>query len=86
MEWNKPVISERDLARTDNGGADEDPRAAVGEYQAAIRDAGDHPNTDSSAIATALEIPRGRTRPWLCNPWNAAVGPASIAVFWVRKL
>ncbi|QLK25140.1 hypothetical protein HYG81_13705 [Natrinema zhouii] len=67
MEWDEPVISERDLARTYNGGAYEDPWAAVLDYQAVMRYASEHPNKGSSAIATALEIPRGRIRPWLDN-------------------
>ncbi|WP_275039958.1 hypothetical protein [Natronorubrum sulfidifaciens] len=29
LDWDTPVIDERDLARTDDGGADSDPWAAV---------------------------------------------------------
>lgn len=35
------------------------------EYQHVIEYCGDHPNAGSQAVATALEIPRGRLRPWL---------------------
>ncbi|WP_137289908.1 hypothetical protein [Natronorubrum halophilum] len=65
MEWDAPLIAERDLARTYDGGAYSDPWTAVFDYQAVLRYASQHPNKGSHAIATALEIPRSRIRPWL---------------------
>ncbi|WP_137289044.1 hypothetical protein [Natronorubrum halophilum] len=64
MELDEPLIDERDLARTYDGGAYSDPWAAVLDYQAVVRYASQHPNKGSSAISSALEIPRGRVRGW----------------------
>ncbi|SIS12625.1 hypothetical protein SAMN05421752_112139 [Natronorubrum thiooxidans] len=36
MDWDTPVVDERDLARTDDGGADSDPWAAVLDSQVEI--------------------------------------------------
>ncbi|MFC6766848.1 hypothetical protein [Natrinema soli] len=52
------MIAERDLARTYNGAAYEDPWTAVLDYQTVMRYANEHPNKGSGVIATALEIPR----------------------------
>ncbi|WP_226004102.1 hypothetical protein [Natrinema salinisoli] len=65
MNWDEPIIDERDVARTYNGGAYEDPWTAVLDYQTVMRYASEHSNKGSSAIASTLEIPRGRIRPWL---------------------
>lgn len=66
MDAETPV-DERALARTYNGGAYEDPWTAVLDYQTVMQYASEHPNKGSSAISSALEIPRGRIRPWLDN-------------------
>ncbi|MCU4972922.1 hypothetical protein OB955_09220 [Halobacteria archaeon AArc-m2/3/4] len=65
MPENVAVLDERDLARTYNTPAYDDPYAAVMDYQAVMRYASEHPNKGSGAISSALEIPRGRIRPWL---------------------
>ena len=67
MNPDELMIDDHDLARTYNGGAYEDPWVAVLDYQAVMRYASEHPHKGSSAIANALEIPRGRIRPWLDN-------------------
>ncbi|ELZ08039.1 hypothetical protein C478_18497 [Natrinema thermotolerans DSM 11552] len=59
------LADERALARTYDGGAYEDGWAATLDYQAVMRYASEHPNKGSHAISTALEIPRGRIRPWV---------------------
>ncbi|WP_440769933.1 hypothetical protein [Natronorubrum sp. DTA28] len=59
------LVSERDLARTYDGGAYSDPWAAVLDYQAVMRYASHHPNKGSGAISSALEMPRGRIRGWV---------------------
>lgn len=50
------------LARTYGG--DRDPWERVQEYQCVLEYRGEHPNEGSAAIAAALELPRGRIRPW----------------------
>ena len=65
MDWDEPVIDERDLARTYNGGAYSDPWTAVLDYQAVLRYSSKHPNKGSSAISNALDLPRGRVRGWV---------------------
>ena len=55
------VLDERDIARTYNTPAYEDPYAAVMDYEAVMRYAADHPNEGSAAIANTLDIPRGRS-------------------------
>ncbi|MXV62809.1 hypothetical protein GS429_12180 [Natronorubrum sp. JWXQ-INN-674] len=65
MEWDEPLIDERDLARTYDPRSYEDPWTAVLDYEAVMRYASEHPNKGSHAISTALEIPRSRIRPWL---------------------
>ncbi len=67
MEWDQPVIDERDLARTYDGGAYADPWTVVLDYQAVMRYASHHPDNGSYAISTALDIPRSRVRPWTEN-------------------
>lgn len=67
MDWDQPVIDERDLARTYDGGAYADPWTAVLDYQAVMRYASQHPNKGSSGLSSSLEIPRSRIRPWTEN-------------------
>lgn len=50
------------LARTYGG--DRDPWERVEEYQRVLEYRGEHPDKGSSAVASALELPRGRIRPW----------------------
>jgi hypothetical protein len=51
------------LARTYGG--DRDGWTRVQEYQRVQEYAAANPNAGSSAVASALELPRGRVRPWL---------------------
>lgn len=50
------------LART--YASDRDPWDRVEEYQRVLEYRGIHPNKGSSAVASALELPRSRIRPW----------------------
>ncbi|ELY64711.1 hypothetical protein [Natrinema versiforme] len=58
-------ISERALARTYDPPSYSDPFEAVEDYREVMAYASKHPSKGSSAIASALELPRGRIRPWL---------------------
>ena len=51
------------LARTHGG--DRDGWERVAEYQRVLEWRGKHPNRGSSAAASALDLPRGRIRPWI---------------------
>lgn len=53
------------LARTYDTPSYSDPIDAVEDYRRVMRYKSKHPNKGSQAIATALELPRGRIRPWL---------------------
>lgn len=73
-----PIVSIEDrtelakaLARTYGG--DHDPWERVQEYQRVLEYTGEHPNKGSSAVANALDLPRGRIRPWMDN--NARPDP-----------
>ncbi|SNZ06487.1 hypothetical protein SAMN06269185_1187 [Natronoarchaeum philippinense] len=62
---NPSLITDADLARTYHSGAYEDPYERIEDYRRVIEYAAEHPNRGSQAIATALELPRGRIRPWV---------------------
>lgn len=51
------------LARTYGG--DRDGWERVEEYQRVLEFTGEHPNKGSAAVASAVELPRGRIRPWI---------------------
>lgn len=51
------------LARTYEGPAN--PWERVQEYERVLEYKSHHPNKGSSAVASALDLPRGRIRPWL---------------------
>jgi len=53
------------LARTYDPPGYADPWKVVEDYQRVIEYAADHPNRGSQAVATALELPRSRIRPWV---------------------
>lgn len=55
----------RALADTYRGGYAPDPWERVTEYQRVLEYTAEHPNKGSSAVASALELPRGRIRPWM---------------------
>ncbi|PCR88678.1 hypothetical protein [Natrinema ejinorense] len=61
----EPLVSERALARTYNHPSYSDPADAVDDYRRVLAYASRHPSQGSSAIASALDLPRGRIRPWL---------------------
>lgn len=55
----------RDLAATYNPPGYPDPWACVEDYQRALEYTGHHPNKGSSAVSSALDLPRGRVRAWM---------------------
>lgn len=59
------LVSERALARTYDSRAYADTWDAVEDYRRVIDYHRRHPSKGSSAIASALDLPRGRVRPWL---------------------
>lgn len=65
MAATHALVSERALARTYNTRSYADPYDAVEDYRRVQRYKSKHPSKGSSAIASALELPRGRIRPWL---------------------
>lgn len=82
--WNSlytmPVlVSPPDLARTYNSQSYEDAWEAVEDYQRVLEYTGRHPNKGSSAVASALELPRGRVHPWMEGSRPAPVRAIQIA-------
>ncbi|PGF15804.1 hypothetical protein CP556_06540 [Natrinema sp. CBA1119] len=65
MSSDGPILGEKEIARTYNTPSYADPFDAVEDYRRVLDYASRHPNKGSSAISTALELPRGRIRPWL---------------------
>ncbi|WP_435364548.1 hypothetical protein [Haloarchaeobius sp. DYHT-AS-18] len=59
------LVTERDLADTFPTQRGLTAWDRVEEYREVMSYASKHPNKGSSAISTALEVPRGRIRPWL---------------------
>ncbi|MFP9192977.1 hypothetical protein ACLI4Q_15155 [Natrialbaceae archaeon A-CW1-1] len=57
-------VTERDLARTFDGGAHEDAFEIMEQFREATRYASKH-NVKSGATASALDLPRGRLRTWI---------------------
>ncbi len=60
-----PSRPDRAKALARSYGGDRDGWTRVDEYQRVTDYAAAHPNAGSSAVASALELPRGRVRPWL---------------------
>lgn len=58
------LISEESLAHTYNGGAYSDAWEVVQQYRDVTKHQSYHPNKGSSAIASALDLPRSRIRTW----------------------
>ena len=56
---------ERKLARTYNHPSYDDPWEVVEDYQQVQTYTARHPDAGSSAVGQALNLPRGRVRPWL---------------------
>ncbi|AFZ71420.1 hypothetical protein [Natronobacterium gregoryi] len=59
------LVSERALARTYHSHSYADAYDAVEDYRRVTRYASEQPQEGSSAVSSALELPRGRIRPWL---------------------
>jgi hypothetical protein len=59
------MISEASLARTYSPPAYANGWECVQDYRTAMRHVERHPNDNSTAVARALGLPRGRVRPWL---------------------
>lgn len=53
------------FARTYATPSYEDPWKAVEDYYRVLEYSAAHPNEGSSAVSTAVELPRGRIRPWM---------------------
>ncbi|ADB63899.1 hypothetical protein Htur_5011 (plasmid) [Haloterrigena turkmenica DSM 5511] len=62
---DSPLVTERALARTYDSRAYADTWDAVDDYRRVRDYAHRNPSKGSSAIASALDLPRGRIRPWL---------------------
>jgi len=65
MPDSEPILDEKALARTYDGGAYADPWETVEEYHDVMRYASKHPNKGSQAVSTATETPRSRIRTWI---------------------
>ncbi|WP_455448232.1 hypothetical protein [Natrinema thermotolerans] len=59
------MLDEQELAQTYDGGNYTDAWSAVTGYREVMDYAAEHPDAGSQAIATALDLPRSRVRPWL---------------------
>lgn len=59
------MLSEAALARTFSPPSYTDPYEGVGDYRRVQRWASHHPESGSSAAASALNLPRSRIRPWM---------------------
>lgn len=59
-----PLTTPQQLARTYNAQAYADPWEVVEDYQRYLEYAGRRPNAGSQRIASTLELPRSRVRPW----------------------
>ncbi|AGB31771.1 hypothetical protein C488_14972 [Natrinema pellirubrum DSM 15624] len=59
------LVTEQALARTYDSRAYADTYDAVTDYREVMDYAARHPDKGSSAVASALELPRSRIRPWL---------------------
>mgnify|MGYP000321381374 CR=1 FL=1 len=59
------AAAKRALVRTYNPPAYADPWDCVEDFESVQREAAKHPNKGSAALASVVELPRGRIRPWL---------------------
>ena len=59
------LVSPPDLARTYDARAYSDPWEIVEDYQRVLEYTGRKPNVGSQHAASALDLPRGRIRPWM---------------------
>ncbi len=72
-------VTPPDLARTYNSQSYEDAWKAVEDYQRVLEYTGRHPNKGSSAVASALNLPRGRVHPWMNGSRPAPIRAIQIA-------
>lgn len=72
-------VTPPDLARTYKSQSYEDPWSAVEDYQRVLEYTGRHPNKGSAAVASALNLPRGRVQPWMDGGRPAPVRAIQIA-------
>jgi len=59
------LLSQQEFVRTYSTPSNTDPWQTVEEYQRVLEYTGAHPQKGSSAVASALELPRGRVHPWM---------------------
>ncbi|TYL37239.1 hypothetical protein CV102_18160 [Natronococcus pandeyae] len=65
MSDNAVLIHPRNLARTYSSQAYEDPWEIVEDYQRVLEYTGRQPNAGSQRVASKLNLPRSRIRPWM---------------------
>jgi len=73
------LVEPQDLARTYNSQSYEDAWEAVEDYQRVLEYTGRHRNKGSSAVASALNLPRGRVHPWMNGSRPAPVRAIQVA-------
>jgi len=73
------IVDAEQIARTYDGGRSVDAWERVQEYREAMRYRSKHPNKGSSAMASALDMPRGRIRSWLNGSKPDAVNAIEVA-------
>jgi len=73
------LITPQDLAQTYKSQSYEDAWQSVEDYQRVLEYTGQHPNKGSSAVASALDLPRGRVHPWMNGSRPAPVRAIQIA-------
>lgn len=60
-----PLVTPQDLAATYNTPNYDEPWTAVEDYHDVLDYTAAHPDAGSTAVATALNLPRSRIRPWM---------------------
>lgn len=73
------LVTPPELVRTYNSHSYDDAWDAVEDYQRVLEYTGRHPNKGSSAVASALDLPRGRVHPWMNGSRPAQVRAIQIA-------
>ena len=75
MTAETPLITPKDLARTYRSRSYADPWELVEDYWRVLESAARRPELGSQALASRLDLPRSRIRPWIRKP-NADRKPA----------
>lgn len=73
------LVSLKDLARTYTTKSYPDPWQAVEDYQRVLEYTAENPQKGSSAVSSALELPRGRVHPWMNGSRPAPVRAVQVA-------